>query len=226
MMENFMNTYYGKIFIEELKSKFWIIIVVAIVCGVLVGIDKCFFSQQMIQTTTFHSEKTIRVNYSQPNKSGKEFDYQTFFNSYSEVNEFLQKTEGEFDYSQFNANWKNYTQIEKIEWIQKHVIINNIYDGTMQCIFTLAPDDPKNIEYTKAYGEQFLDEYVTFVENRLSVLLQTSTFVEVDSFTLSPQEIPVSKKKSFVKYGSVGVFLGILIGILIVMILTMRKYKK
>lgn len=96
----------------------------------------------------------------------------------------------------------------------------------MQCIFTLAPDDPKNIEYTKAYGEQFLDEYVTFVENRLSVLLQTSTFVEVDSFTLSPQEIPVSKKKSFVKYGSVGVFLGILIGILIVMILTMRKYKK
>ena len=129
-------------------------------------------------------------------------------------------------YSQFNANWKNYTQIEKIEWIQKHVIINNIYDGTMQCIFTLAPDDPKNIEYTKAYGEQFLDEYVTFVENRLSVLLQTSTFVEVDSFTLSPQEIPVSKKKSFVKYGSVGVFLGILIGILIVMILTMRKYKK
>lgn len=220
-----MNTYYRKLFIKELKSKIWLVIIIAIICGVLVGIDKCFFDQQIIQSTTFHAEKTIKVNYTLPNKSGREFDYGTFFNSYSEVNEFLQKTEEKFDYSQFNANWKNYTQIEKIEWIQKHVIINNIYDGTMQCIFTLAPDDPKNIMYTKEYGEQYLDEYITFIENRMSIVLQTSNFVELDSFTLYPQEIPTSKKKTFIKYGSTGVFLGILIGILIIMILAMRKYK-
>lgn len=220
-----MNTYYRKLFIKELKSKIWLVIIIAIICGVLVGIDKCFFDQQIIQSTTFHAEKTIKVNYTSPNKSGREFDYGTFFNSYSEVNEFLQKTEEKFDYSQFNANWKNYTQIEKIEWIQKHVIINNIYDGTMQCIFTLAPDDPKNIMYTKEYGEQYLDEYITFIENRMSIVLQTSNFVELDSFTLYPQEIPTSKKKTFIKYGSTGVFLGILIGILIIMILAMRKYK-
>lgn len=83
MMENFMNAYYGKIFIEELKKKFWLIIIITIVCGVFVGVDKCFFGQQMIQTTTFHSEKTIQIDYSQPNISGTEFNYSTFFNSYS-----------------------------------------------------------------------------------------------------------------------------------------------
>lgn len=217
-----MNTYYGKIFIEELKSKFWLVIILAVICGVLVGVDKCFFGQQMIQTTTFHAEQTIKVDYSMPNKSGREFDY---FNSYSEVNEFLQETEGKFDYSQFNANWKNYTQIEKIEWIQKHVIINNIYDGTMQCIFTLAPDDPKDITYTKEHGAQYLDDYVAFVEGRLSTILPTSNFTELDHFTLEPQEVSVSKKKSFVKYSGVGAFLGILIGLLIIMILAMRKYR-
>lgn len=220
-----MNTYYEKIFIEELKSKFWLVIILAVICGVLVGVDKCFFGQQMIQTTTFHAEQTIKVDYSMPNKSGREFDYSTFFNSYSEVNEFLKQTEGKFDYSQFNANWKNYTQIEKIEWIQKHVIINNIYDGTMQCMFTLAPDDPKDITYTKEHGAQYLDDYVAFVEGRLSTILPTSNFTELDHFTLEPQEVSVSKKKSFVKYSGVGAFLGILIGILIVMILAMRKYR-
>lgn len=220
-----MNTYYGKIFIKELKAKVWVVIIISIICGALVSIDKCFFGQQIIQSTAFHAERTIKVNYTLPNKSGKEFDYGTFFNSYSEVNEFLQKTEEKFDYSQFNANWESYTQIEKIEWIQKHVIINNIYDGTMQCIFTLSPDDPKNITYTKEYGKQYLDDYITFIENRLSIVLQTSNFVELDSFTLYPQEIPTSKKKTFVKYGSAGAFLGVLIGILIIMILAMRKYK-
>lgn len=220
-----MNAYYKKIFIQELKAKFWIITILAIVCGVLVGVDKCFFGQQMVQTTTFYAEKTIKVNYSIPNISGTEFDYSTFFNSYSEVNEFLQKTEGKFDYSQFNANWKNYTQIEKIEWIQKHIIINNIYDGIIQCIFTLAPDDPKNITYTKEYGEQYLNDYITFVEGRLSTILPTSSFTELDHFTLEPQKMPISKKKSLIKYGGVGAFLGILIGILIVMVFAMRKYR-
>lgn len=224
-MENTMNTYYGKLFIGELKSKVWLIIILAIIFGVLVGVDKSFFSQDIIQTTTFHTEKTIKVDYSLPNNSGMEFNYSSFFNSYSEVNEFLQKTEGKFDYSKFNANWKNYTQIEKIEWIQQHVIINNIYGGVMQCIFVLSPNDPKDISYTNAYGEQYLNDYVTFIEQRLSVVLPVTNFAELDHFTLAPREMTMSKRHSFVKYGSVGAFLGMLVGVLIILILSMRKYK-
>ena len=95
----------------------------------------------------------------------------------------------------------------------------------MQCIFTLAPDDPKDITYTKEHGAQYLDDYVAFVEGRLSTILPTSNFTELDHFTLEPQEVSVSKKKSFVKYSGVGAFLGILIGLLIIMILAMRKYR-
>lgn len=220
-----MNTDYQKILTSEIKSKIWLFIVLAILCGVLVSIDKIFFSQQVIQSTIFHTEKTVKINYIYSNKSGDEFDYSMFFNSYSEIDEFLQITEDKFDYQKFNANWNNYTKIDKIKWIQKHVFINNINDGVLQYIFILAPDDPKDLSYTKEFGEQYLNEYVDFTEKKIETILPVTNFIELDHFTLEPTVNHVGKKLSIIKYASVGAFLGTLISLLIVLILAMRKYK-
>lgn len=215
--------FYG-IFINELKKKALLILILMLIFGVGVGVEKGYFNNQVMQTSTFETEKVVRVTYSNPEVGGSEFDYKLFSSTYAEINQFLNLAETQFDFQKFNANWSHYKAKDKLEWAQKHIFVKNIKNGTIQYEFILKPEDPKDLDYTKAMGEKFLDFYINYNEARLQKILPITDFTEVNQFTLMPEPLPKSKSISTLKYGIVGMILGMLIGILSILIITMRKY--
>lgn len=216
--------FYG-IFAQELRKKILLIAALMVVFGGGIGLEKGYFTNQVMQTTTFETEKVVKMQYTIPNASGSEFDYNAFFCSYSEVDQFLQEAEKQFDFNKFNANWSHYNKQEKLEWFQKHVFINNIKGGALQFGFILKPEDPKDLIYTKEMGTQFIDSYISYSEKRLQQILPVANFTEINHFTLYPEVKTRSKKISVLKYGVAGAVLGLLIGMVIVLAVAMGKYR-
>lgn len=86
------------VFIDTLKSKFIYIILLAIIFSLGLVIEKTFFTDYVLQSTRFHTEKTIKIEYNQPLMFNNSLDYGTFLKSYSEIDLFLKQSENRFDY--------------------------------------------------------------------------------------------------------------------------------
>ncbi|WP_295253897.1 hypothetical protein, partial [Veillonella sp.] len=134
------------VFIDTLKSKFIYIILLAIIFSLGLVIEKTFFTDYVIQSTRFHTEKTIKIEYNQPLMFNNSLDYGTFLKSYSEIDLFLKQSENRFDYKKINSDWDKLTEIQKVEWLQKHIHVVDIHSGVIQFIFTLSADDAKDYE--------------------------------------------------------------------------------
>ena len=213
------------IFAREFRKKVLLIVALMVVLSAGIGLEKGYFTKQVVQTTTFETEKVVKMQYNTPNSSGSEFDYNAFFCTYGEMARFLQEHENQFDFTKFNANWSHYELQDKIEWMQKHIFVNNIKGGAIQFEFMLKPEDPKDLSYTKQMGEKFLDSYILYGQRRLQAILPVSNFEEINHFTLYPEAKTKSRKISVLKFGVVGAVLGLLMGMVIVLAFAMREYR-
>lgn len=217
---------YQCVFIRELKRKWWIIAIFVIVLGITVGVEKTYFGNQIIQSSAFHTEKMVQVGYDKGySNAGTEFNYSAFLGSYSEMNKFLDVTSSIYDYKKFDANWGQYDLRDKIEWLKRHIFIININGGVVQYGFFLRPEEPKDTQYIKEYGEALLDTYITFSEERMKAILPIEKYTVVNKFTIFPESHSVTPKKSLLKYGFAGGVLGFIIGCFIIAILAMGKYR-
>lgn len=213
------------VFIDTLKSKFIYIILLAIIFSLGLVIEKIFFTDYVIQSTRFHTEKTIKIEYNQPLMFNNSLDYGTFLKSYSEIDLFLKQSENRFDYKKINSDWDKLTEIQKVEWLQKHIHVVDIHSGVIQFIFTLSADDAKDYEYIKLYGTKYLDEYISFAESRINQITPQSQFKEVSTYTLEPKLLANDKNIIIIKYGIIGAVLGTIIGVVIVFLISIRNEK-
>lgn len=213
------------VFIDTLKSKFIYIILLAIIFSLGLVIEKTFFTDYVIQSTRFHTEKAIKIEYNQPLMFNNSLDYGTFLKSYSEIDLFLKQSENRFDYKKINSDWDKLTEIQKVEWLQKHIHVVDIHSGVIQFIFTLSADDAKDYEYIKLYGTKYLDEYISFAESRINQITPQSQFKEVSTYTLEPKLLANDKNIIIIKYGIIGAVLGTIIGVVIVFLISIRNEK-
>ncbi|WP_296333479.1 hypothetical protein [Veillonella sp. LMAG:90] len=213
------------VFIDTLKSKFIYIILLAIIFSLGLVIEKTFFTDYVIQSTRFYTEKTIKIEYNQPLMFNNSLDYGTFLKSYSEIDLFLKQSENRFDYKKINSDWDKLTEIQKVEWLQKHIHVVDIHSGVIQFIFTLSADDAKDYEYIKLYGTKYLDEYISFAESRINQITPQSQFKEVSTYTLEPKLLANDKNIIIIKYGIIGAVLGTIIGVVIVFLISIRNEK-
>lgn len=213
------------VFIDTLKSKFIYIILLAIIFSLGLVIEKTFFTDYVIQSTRFRTEKTIKIEYNQPLMFNNSLDYGTFLKSYSEIDLFLKQSENRFDYKKINSDWDKLTEIQKVEWLQKHIHVVDIHSGVIQFIFTLSADDAKDYEYIKLYGTKYLDEYISFAESRINQITPQSQFKEVSTYTLEPKLLANDKNIIIIKYGIIGAVLGTIIGVVIVFLISIRNEK-
>lgn len=213
------------VFIDTLKSKFIYIILLAIIFSLGLVIEKTFFIDYVIQSTRFYTEKTIKIEYNQPLMFNNSLDYGTFLKSYSEIDLFLKQSENRFDYKKINSDWDKLTEIQKAEWLQKHIHVVDIHSGVIQFIFTLSADDAKDYEYIKLYGTKYLDEYISFAESRINQITPQSQFKEVSTYTLEPKLLANDKNIIIIKYGIIGAVLGTIIGVVIVFLISIRNEK-
>lgn len=213
------------VFIDTLKSKFIYIILLAIIFSLGLVIEKTFFTDYVIQSTRFHTKKTIKIEYNQPLMFNNSLDYGTFLKSYSEIDLFLKQSENRFDYKKINSDWDKLTEIQKVEWLQKHIHVVDIHSGVIQFIFILSADDAKDYEYIKLYGTKYLDEYISFAESRINQITPQSQFKEVSTYTLEPKLLANDKNIIIIKYGIIGAVLGTIIGVVIVFLISIRNEK-
>lgn len=213
------------VFIDTLKSKFIYIILLAIIFSLGLVIEKTFFTDYVIQSTRFYTEKTIKIEYNQPLMFNNSLDYGTFLKSYSEIDLFLKQSENRFDYKKINSDWDKLTEIQKVEWLQKYIHVVDIHSGVIQFIFTLSADDAKDYEYIKLYGTKYLDEYISFAESRINQITPQSQFKEVSTYTLEPKLLANDKNIIIIKYGIIGAVLGTIIGVVIVFLISIRNEK-
>lgn len=213
------------VFIDTLKSKFIYIILLAIIFSLGLVIEKTFFTDYVIQSTRFYTEKTIKIEYNQPLMFNNSLDYGTFLKSYSEIDLFLKQSANRFDYKKINSDWDKLTEIQKVEWLQKHIHVVDIHSGVIQFIFTLSADDAKDYEYIKLYGTKYLDEYISFAESRINQITPQSQFKEVSTYTLEPKLLANDKNIIIIKYGIIGAVLGTIIGVVIVFLISIRNEK-
>lgn len=214
-----------RLFISEIKKNIILLLSLTVIFGVGLGVEKSFFSSDVLQSTKFHTEATVKYSYANSRYEKENPKYQILFNSYSELKLFLDQSDNKYDYSKFNANWKNFTEIKKIEWLQKHLHMIDMNGGIVQYIFLLDADEPKDYTYTKQYGKKLLDDYIHFSKSRIDSNLAQSDMHLISEYTLEPELLVRNKTMITIKYVLIGVFLGCIVGSTYVLIRMVRTEK-
>lgn len=213
------------LFISELKKNIILLLSLTVIFGAGLGVEKSFFSSDVLQSTKFHTEATVKYSYANSRYEKENPKYQILFNSYSELKLFLDQSDNKYDYSKFNANWNNLTEIKKIEWLQKHLHMIDMNAGIVQYIFLLDTDEPKDYNYTKQYGKKLLDDYINFSKSRIDTTLAQSNINLISEYTLEPELLVTNKTTVTIKYVLIGAFLGWTVGSIYVLIRMMRTEK-
>ena len=203
------------------KNIKWILLGMLVV-GLALSVEKVFFTDTIVKSDRFHTEQVVSINFSDSGEIGSISKFEGILKSYTILNEFLAETEHVYDYSKFDKNFPDLSQEKKLEWLQNHLWITM---GNRICLygFHLPANTRKTDLYVNEYGNQFLQQYISFTQKKLNQLGLVSSYELGDNFTLEPQVIALDKKTQAIKYGIVG---GILGGLLVMMILGIRSYFK
>lgn len=219
-MDNYME-----IVLKEIRVKKYLIVFLTILCGLVVGVERTYFHTSVPQTSEYQIEYLIKLTYDKPNLSGNEVNYAGLLSSSSVMTPFLINSETQFEYNLFNANWPAYSSPKKLEWLQSHMLFQNIDGGMFKIIFRLPAEEPKDLSYTAENGALFIDAYYDYAGNFLKEILPISDIEKVKSLEVLPHKIEISKAHQFQKYSFVGAFLGLLIGISITLAISLRVYR-
>lgn len=222
------NKNFFLIFLSELKSKWFIIIILTIIFGGGLMLEKRSSSNDVIYvSTSAFSQILVKVNLNDSVKSGELHETQNggfFSNAYLLKYLYLKESEKNFDYSKFNANFPQYTEENKIKWLDKRLGVASYYPDLFVFSFGVLDEDAKDTDYTNENIGRYLLGYIDFCDEKLQKAGIGS--LEVIEKGVMPSEGTLIPGKSFIlKYGAIGAVLGFVMGLLIIAGLSMRKLK-
>lgn len=215
--------------IINMRKKWLVICVCAVVCSFLLMGEKLVFNQYVVQSGSVHFETVVEVNNVKKSSNPlyeNRIKYDKFFQTYAFMDSFIKDTEQKIDYSKLNTNWNKMPQDEKLKWMQKKLIVNDLNDGLFQIVFHLDITDSKDIDYIKKNAELFPDVILEEFNKQVNLIDADNKLKMINEKHLLPEAQPVSKEKTVVKYGILGGILGIIIGVMIVTINTLYALRK
>ena len=210
--------------IINMRKKWLVICVCAVVCSCLLKGEKLVFNQYVVQSGNVHFETIVEVDNNEKNSVPfyeNRIKYDKFFQTYAFMNSFIKDTEQKIDYNKLNTNWNKMTQDEKLKWLQKKLIVNDFNDGLFQIVFHLDITDSKDMNYIKENAGLFPNIILEEFSKQINLIDADNQLKIVNETQLFPEAQPVSKEKTVVKYGILGGILGIIIGVMIVTINTL-----
>lgn len=216
-----------ELIIKNIKKRLIYIFLLGVIVAVGLAFEKGYNTQYVVKSGEIWNTKILTIsNYNAFNRttndvdlSGDEsFKYDKYMKAYPVVMKFINQTEVNFDYKNFDSNWDNYTELEKIKWFDKHIFINDFGSGIYEVCLHFTSADKKNSEYIEQVGDDFIDEYISFSENHLKQYNPKVKLIKADSMAFYPKVEVISKKDIVIKYGFVGFILGITIALTILII--------
>lgn len=211
-----------RLFVDELRKRFLIVIGLMIVCALGLGAEKFFTAQSGLHLSgDAYIQCLMRLD--SPFVSRTILDNEKFFTaSQLEFFKFINETRDSFDYARLNGTWNGMSDVDKIIWLTKHLEITR-YDPNVY-VFALAfeASDAHDYEYVKENLPRFFDAYVEFAQRECRAA-GVGELVLIDRQAIIPDGMMLTRKRIVFKYAAIGGALGLLVGLIVVFGLSARK---
>ena len=133
--------------------------------------------------------------------------------------DFYLESKDQFNYVQMIPGWDNKSDYQKIDWLQKHIKVNDYGAGNLEIRFDILKREVKDLAYLKENGEKYINSYVEFLKRENII----STYkINAEMAVFSTTKI-INKKDILVKYGLIGFILGSVFMFTIYLIKELRR---
>ena len=215
---------------HELSRRWWVIVLCAVLVAGALGAEKTFFGDSITKSGLYYVEQSVIVTYPDgeatfvhPSNSGSSMPGGSkFFTSFSMYDAFLQEMGDRYDFDKLEAGWNTMSREQRLMWMQKHLLVGG--EGNAE-IFTLyLPSSVrKDDAYLNEHGRAILEDYIAFTKGRLESAGLHPVYTKTTDLEAPAEAVQVSKKRTLVKYGAVGAFLGALFGAFVLLVNAMRN---
>ena len=207
-------------------TKITTILLCGILCAGLLVAEKAFFTKFSIQVG---GEVMAEYIFSVANPVDKpdpkkKLNYPWMMHSNPNLARFIKIMEGrKFDFSKLEPNWNKLSDLEKMNWLKRHISVQYLQGNNGKIRFYLRQREVLDLAYLKKNCQVLLDAFIqAAAESCRKVNPNASIKVSGKHFAF-PKEIPLSRNDILLKYGLIGFILGCLLRILIVLVPVLRK---
>lgn len=213
-----MSDYDVLIAARNVIKRWWLMIIVFSIC---VAIGFCGYKEiegnYVVQSDDILIGRQIQLSDYIDRQDRLQFD--KLDTSGTLLYDFYKTSETQFDYEKMLPGWENKSNLEKIKWLKKHLVVHDYGAGNIEFRFDLLKSDAKDLNYVKANGEKYLDSYIAFLQEKKII----GDYAVKNQMTVFPESEIINKKGILIKYGIVGFILGAVLTFTILFIKELRK---
>lgn len=136
----------NKTFVYVIK-RIWLILL----CGTIISFglmaEKYFYGNYIIRSGDIFLSRIVRLEKDINNNIDNHdiFHFEKYMSTYPVIHDFQKEYSKKYNFSYFDADWKNKGNIKRYEWQQNHIFINKIGNNIYEVCFRLKNNDLKNM---------------------------------------------------------------------------------
>lgn len=201
-----------------LKKRYIYIILIACIVAVLLSGIKVLFSDVATRTGDYLFIRTIQ--FEQQDDSDitdirDNFDYKNYLESPSNYYQFIKSVKNnEFDFTKVDSAWNRKSETEQIEWLKKHIQVNNYKGGVVSVTLRFDPNVNRDVNYIKEHGDLLLDTFLRQNDKSIQSVIPGITSKVIDKETMAPVVTSIDRKSMFIKFALVGFIISLLFSLI------------
>lgn len=210
-------------FMETLKAKFYIPLILAFVCAAGLMAEKAINPPKFSATDIAFIEKVYVIKSDEPLPTHLDFK-QAMFN-YTSVVHFLDNNSqtNEIDFTKLFKTWDLMTYDKQVINLANMFNFVKIADDRLIISIFIDKKNEADANYLHDNIEKFFDKAVEHFFTSMKTYEINATYKKVDEVKLLPKETKApSAMRTLVKYGVAGAVLGFVLGIFIVAVMSCR----
>ncbi len=209
-------------------EKIGIILLVGVLCSVTLVFEKNRSSNFMVETGDFCITCLTKITDAEDMNPNFEFNYGQIIGTNSNMNDFLEVTEGnnKFDYNKLYGNWKTLAGLKKANWLRGHFRTYNAHGGAWEFSFLVKENEPKDVAYLNKNASEFMRTFIDQSEKTIKLVRPNAKIEILKETIISPENKVLPKKRILIKYGIIGFVLGIIIATMVLFVRTLGKNRE
>ena len=213
-----------KLFFETLKRKFYIPLILAVVCAGGIAAEKAMFPAEFRVTDTGFIEKVYLIKSDAP--LPEYLDFKQAMLNYSSLMHFFEENAAtkEFDFTKFNRKWDLMSLAQQGIWFENRFHYIRGTDNVLILRMYIDKNFEPDVNYMHDKAEAFFDKVAAHSFKTFENYEINATFVEKDKLVLLPEKVaPPTPKRTLAKYGAAGFILGGALGLFIIALISYRR---
>lgn len=198
--------------------------IIILLCGAIGGgaliAEKWYTTDFVVMTDDCYTTDIIKFTDPEAVNVFNEFKYDTLMKTTDNLSSFIKDLDGPsgVNMSRFNANWERMTLKDKIDWLNKNIHIISLQNGVYEIVFDYSASTPKNLSYLKDNNDKVINIFENQSERLVREVKPNANIDSVSRSNVYPQQVELPKEKTLIKYGIIGVVLGMMLALLAIII--------